>query len=428
MKLLPGKIALLTFLGSLALLAGFISSNTSAEKTKNSLMAGVVKVNITPSTPIRMSGYGGRNEPFKGVHDSLFATTTVFSIGTQKAVIITADLIGFSHDFCKGTTEKITAATGISKDFIMLSANHNHGGPRNRTYGTSVDPEVDKYVGELQQKIVNSVSQASEQLQPAMIGMGLGTCTMNINRRARFADGNVWLGRNPDGPCDHDVSVIRIDDMDRNPIAIHVNWPCHGTVGGQENYQITGDWPGAAARFVEKSFGGKVVVPVTAGASADINPIYGPNDRFQDIEAIGMLLGEEVIRIAETIETFPVEEILASRMTVMAHGKEPLESRAPNQKLESADNVEINLGVLKIGNIAFAGVSGELMTEIGMRVKSESPLKNTVIITHCNGSSGYLCTNASYPEGGYEVMVSRTMPGTEYMISDNLKEMLHAMQ
>jgi hypothetical protein len=167
---------------------------------------------------------------------------------------------------------------------------------------------------------------------------------------------------------------------------------------------------------------------VTAGASADINPIYGPNDRFRDIEAIGMLLGEEVIRIAETIETFPIQQIQAEQVSLMANGKQPLESREPNQVLVSAEDVRINLGVLKIGNIAFAGVSGELMTEIGMRIKAESPLKNTVIITHCNGASGYLCTNASYPEGGYEVQVSRTMPGTEYLISDNLKKMLNSLQ
>ena len=112
----------------------------------------------------------------------------------------------------------------------------------------------------------------------------------------------------------------------------------------------------------------------------------------------------------------------------MANGKKPLESRNPNQKLESNKNVEINLAAMKVGNILFAGVSGELMTEIGMRIKAESPLKNTMIITHCNGSSGYLCTNLSYPEGGYEVMVARTMPGTEYLISENLKKMIYSFK
>ena len=421
-------MSIIALLGIIGAFICFIPVTKEHNSVSSTLHAGSAKVNVTPDTPIPMSGYGNRSEAFKGVHDSLYVTATVFSDGSGKSAIITADLIGFSHSLCDEIIQKIEMTTGIKKDFILLSANHNHGGPRNKAYGDEALPEVEKYVVELQQNIVNAVVQANEKLQPAMIGMGKGTCNMNINRRAKFADGSIWLGRNPDGPCDHDVSVVRIDDLNRNPIALFVNWPCHGTVSGQDNYQITGDWPGASARYVEKAFGGNVIVPVTAGASGDINPIYGPNDNFRDIEAIGMLVGEEVERVVNTIETFPNGNIEALQMTVMANGKKPSESRLPNQKLESNDNVEINLATLKVGNVLFAGVSGELMTEIGMRIKAESPLKNTVIITHCNGSSGYLCTNQAYPEGGYEVMVSRTMPGTEYLISENLKKMIYSFE
>jgi neutral ceramidase len=422
------KISFVIFISILTALLSFITVSKQKDNNENTLLAGASRINITPTTPIRMSGYGNRDESFKGVHDSLYVTATVFSNGSEKSVIITADLIGFTHDFCEATMSKIESEAGIKKEFILLSANHNHGGPVNKTYAKDVSPEIEKYVQSVQQKIITAVKQANNQLQPALIGMGVGICKMNINRRARFADGNVGLGRNPDGPCDHDVAVIRVDDMKKNPIAIHINWPCHGTASGQENYQITGDWPGLAARYIEKEFGKEIIVPVTAGASADINPIYGPNDNFREIETIGMMVGDEVIRVAKTIQTFPNGNIEAIKMTVMAEGKKPSKSRAPNQELESGEKVPINLSALKIGNILFAGVSGELMTEIGMRIKEESPFKNTVIITHCDGSSGYLCTDQAYPEGGYEAMVSRVMPGTEYLISDNLNNMIQSFK
>lgn len=428
MKKRSGIMALLSLLVIFGAFLCFIPKTENNAAQSSTLLAGVSRVNITPQTPIQMSGYGGRDEPFKGVHDSIFVTATVFYDGIEKSAIITADLIGFSNEFCIETIQKIETESGIKKDYVLLSANHNHGGPRNKTYGNDVSPDIEKYVAELQQKIVDAVVEANKKLQPAMIGMGVGTCNMNINRRARLADGNIWLGRNPDGPCDHDVSVVRIDDLNRNPIAIFVNWPCHGTASGQENYQITGDWMGATSRFVGDAFGGNVIVPVTAGASADINPIYGPNDNFNEIEAVGMLVGEEVVNVVTSIQTIPNGTIQATKMTIMANGKKPLESREPNQKLVYDDQVPINLSALKIGHIFFAGVSGELMTEIGMRIKEESPFKNTVIITHCDGSSGYLCTNLAYPEGGYEVMVSRTMPGTEYLISENLKKMFFSFK
>ena len=392
------------------------------------LFAGTAKINITPSTPIIMSGYGNRTEPFKGVHDSIYATAVAFYDGQNKALLLTADVIGFSHPFCHESLDRIEQATGIDREFILLTATHNHGGPSNRAYRDEAPPEVEKYTAELQSKLVTIAKEAASNLQAVKLGTGKGVCTMNINRRARLADGSIWLGRNPDGPCDNDVAVTKIETLDGKPLAILVNWPCHGTVSGQDNYEITGDWPGATARFVEKAFEGQVIVPVTAGASGDINPIYGPNNRFRDIDAIGMLVGEEVVRVANEVETFAAGSIQAAKTTFMASGKKSLASRFPNQQLEPNEDVEIRLSVLKVGKLVFAGISGEVMTEIGMKIKSESPYKNTVILTHCNGNSGYLCTDKAYPEGGYEAMVSRTMPGTADLISENLKKMIRSLE
>lgn len=405
----------------------FGNSNALENSRKNFLSGGTAKVNITPEMPVRMSGYANRKEPFSGIHDSLYAVAMVFSDGKNKVAIVTSDLIGLSSTFCSETTDLIEKETGISKENIMLSAAHNHGGPV--VSGNNATPDEVMYFSRLQKKIIQAVAEASQNLQPILLGSGKGICNMNINRRARFADGNIWLGRNPDGPCDHDVSVVRIDDIDHNPLAIFVNWPCHGTVSGGDNTYITGDWPGATARVVEKAFDNNIVVPVTAGASGNINPIYGPNERcFRDIDAIGMLLGEEVINISKKINTSSGGSVKMVKKTILAKGKKGLKDRSPNQKLESGDDVEIILTVLKVGDILFAGISGELFTEIGMRIKAESVMKNIIVTTHCNGTSGYLCTDEAYPLGGYEIMVTRTMPGTESLIKENLLGMIKSIK
>lgn len=413
---------------SLAIAGTMIVGFNSAKKNESSLNCGAAKVNITPESPTRMSGYAVRKDPFSGVHDSLFATALVFSDGSKKAAIVTTDLIGLSTTFCSEAMDLIEKETGIEKENILLSAVHNHGGPVTRVYGADDAPNEAKYAKDLKLKIVQVVAQASKNLQPALIGAGAGTCTMNINRRARFADGSIWLGRNPDGVCDHDVSVVRINDLANNPIAVFVNWPCHGTVNGETNTLITGDWPGATARFVEKALGNQVIISVTAGASANINPIYGPNDKFEDIDAIGMLVGEQVVEVAKKIKTTSGGTIGAVKKTVVAKGKKGLDSRLPNQKLEPSNDVDINLSVLKVGDIVFAGISGELFTEIGMQIKKESEVKNIIVITHCNGSSGYLLTDEAYPQGGYEVMTSRTMPGTESLIRENILTMIRSVK
>ena len=67
--------------------------------------------------------------------------------------------------------------------------------------------------------------------------------------------------------------------------------------------------------------------------------------------------------------------------------------------------------LLTIGHIALAGVSGEVYTAKGERLKKESPLSATVVVTHCNGSSGYIPSEEGFKRTSYEVQVSHLKPG-----------------
>ena len=337
--------------------------------------AGAFTVDITPGSPVVMSGYSSRDQPFEGIHDKIYARAIVFDNGITKACIIQADLIGFSHDFSDEISNDIMKKTGIPAENILLVAAHNHGGPSTRVYGTNASKELDKYIVQLKKDLVRAAVEADNNKVDAVFGFGRGTCTMNINRRARQANGAIWLGRNPDGPCDTDVDVFKISSLQNTTRALLVNWPCHATTGGQNNRQITGDWPGAAARFVTNELGQNITVAVTAGASADINPIYGPNDKFGDIEAIGMLLGEEIVRVSENIEVSLSDELAVVRRELMVPGKERSASRGPNEEINPAGEERLTLTVLKVGKSVFVGISGELMTEIGMKIKELSPLK-----------------------------------------------------
>jgi hypothetical protein len=387
------------------------------------LSAGTAKMDITPTTRIPMSGYGSRKEPFQAVHDKIFARAVVFRDERHTAAIVAADVIGFSHEFWSDLAERLQREVGIEREHLLLCAAHNHGGPVTRVYNESDSPEVIAYVAELQSKLAAAVQEATNRLRPVRIGAGAGVCNMNINRRARHPTQGIALGRNPDGPCDHEVSVVRIDNQDGTPVSLLFNWPCHGTVLGPRNYDITGDWPGAAARFVEEAFEGEMTAPVTIGASGDINPIYGPHIDFHEVnayafglEAIGMILGEEVVRVARGIAPGAGGPIRASQRVVQVPAKAGDEP-----------TLDIRLTVLKIGTVVFAGVSGEVFNEIGVEVKRRSPYKHTMVVTHCNGSSGYLVTDKAYAEGGYEVRATRAKAGAEKAIVETLEAMINEL-
>jgi neutral ceramidase len=277
--------------------------------------------------------------------------------------------------------------------------------------------------------IVTAVSRAHASLQPARAGFGTGKANVNSNRRAPDGSGGWMLGNNPDGVSDKTVAVIKFETLSGEPIAILSNYSVHGTVLGPANLQISADLPGATSRVVENHYADRVVSPWTSGAAGDQDPIYRVGTDFKNVAALGQILGDEVIRVADAIKTSPRARIRGMQKVVMCAGKRTVQNPGSNQeyKEEDADPVPIRLSLLVINDIAIAGVSGEVLTNIGARLKKESPFNRTLLVTHTNGSSGYLPDDAAYDQVSYEITATHVKRGcAENAIVNGLVEMMNA--
>lgn len=51
---------------------------------------------------------------------------------------------------------------------------------------------------------------------------------------------------------------------------------------------------------------------------------------------------------------------------------------------------------MTIGEIALAGVGGELFTEIGMAIKAQSPFDRTIVVTNLPDGVGYIPSERGY--------------------------------
>ena len=136
--------------------------------------------------------------------------------------------------------------------------------------------------------------------------------------------------------------------------------------------------------------------------------------------------GSEAWRTFSRIETYPVHSLQTADATMTFPGKKPCPDRFPRASYESGLDVEVRLTAFKIGDLVLCGLSGELMNEIGMEVKKGSPFSGTFVVTHSNGSSGYICTDKAFSEGGYEVQVTRLMPGAEGPLTRKFLELIRS--
>lgn len=327
------------------------------------LRAGAARLDITPreGSALPMSGYAGRKEGFQEIHDRLYARAIVVRAADVEVALVVADLIGFSNRLWERFAGRIAADSGIRLDHIVLAGTHTHGGPALGNYpGEPQSPEQSAYLDELEGKLAASVVEAKRNLRPARIGSGTGKASVNINRRAKMAAGDWWLGLNPDGPSDKTVAVVKFETHDGTPFAFLVNYAVHPTVLGPRNMAISADLPGAASRFIEEHFGDRVVALFTAGASGDQDPIYRVGTDFEQVGALGRILGEEALRVASEIRTSPYGRLGAVQRVVSCPGKRSPDRprRRPDGRYQfvDAEPVDIRLSLVMLHHVALAGV------------------------------------------------------------------------
>jgi len=401
---------------------------------KGSLRAGAAIVDITPAeeTPLPMAGYAGRERGHQGVHDRLYVRAIVVDDGSTQAALVGTDAIFIDDASWETLAPRIEKETGIPQNQILLSATHTHAGPNfRRLRGEGSGPGAD-YLNRFENKVTAAVRQAQSRLVPARMGFGTGEAHVNMNRRARLPNGGWWLGVNPDGPSDKTVAVLKFETFGGEPIALYVNYAVHGTVLGQRNLQISGDLPGATSRFVEERLGSDVVVAWTSAAAGDQDPLYRVGDNFDHVDVLGRILGEEVVRVTEGIKTSPRMRIAGMQRVVTCPGKKnpPGPRRRPELDYQflDAEPTSIRLSLLLLNHVAVTGVSGEVLTGINTRLKRESPLAGTVMVTHANGASGYIPDDAAYDQISYEIVVSRVKRGcAEDAVVNGLLDMIDSL-
>jgi hypothetical protein len=76
-------------------------------------------------------------------------------------------------------------------------------------------------------------------------------------------------------------------------------------------------------------------------------------------------------------------------------------------------DVNLNVGLLRVGDVHFARVNGEVYTNIGLGLKKASPASKTLVVTLANGraNSGYIYSDDAFHHLSFQVIGSRLKPG-----------------
>ena len=271
------------------------------------LYAGIARRRINPPLGIDKAGLRLFADPIQAVESDLTATVLVISDGKTKVAIIACDLVVIPTLPAMEARSRVADAIGTPVSHAMLNFSHTHSSPALPGW-TVDDPEQQRLKSNYQEKLfcwlVEAAQEADQQLEPARLGANWGESYIGVYRRETGQDGRDVLGEVPDHPIDPAVGVIRVDDLEGNPIAVLFSYGCHPVTVGPLSMVASTDFPGPARRVVENSMGCKAMFLQACGGN--INPRVGIGfevDCRDSKERVGTMLGGEVLKVASDIRT-----------------------------------------------------------------------------------------------------------------------------
>jgi len=394
--------------------------------------AGVASTVITPEQSMWMSGYAARNKPSEGkVHDLHAKALALQDSQGTRLVIVTVDLLGISRPLRDRLENKANQRYKLLPEFLMLNASHTHCGPvvkerKDSIYGDDfygLSPQQielsRQYVESLEQKILDIIGQAIENLTPAKLSFTHARAGFAMNRRLKTERGYT-ISPNPDGPVDHDVPVLRIDSPDGKLRAVMFGYACHNTT--LSFYEFCGDYAGFAQYYLEESHP-EVTALFIAGCGGDQNPY--PRRTLDLAKQHGRALANGVETALQSPAS-PVRGPIKSALdTVILDFAEPPTREQLEHQLKSSNKYErrhakvlLNeleqtgrirktypylIQVIQFGNdLTMIALSGEVVVDYSLRLKKELAGPKVWVAGYSNDVFGYLPTLRVLKEGGYE--------------------------
>lgn len=396
-------------------------------------------INVPRNAP--MGGYIERVNGDMGVHDELYTRCLTLYDGKTKLVIISNDLLETDMEITLCVRKAINEKFLIPCENIMLCSTHTHSGPAITKWDMSAEDyienqDIKKLKKEIAQTIIDNALMCINNLKPVNIGLSKSECREVAGNRVE-----------ENSISDYSVNTIRIADKNNDVIALVFNYACHPTVLGADNLFISADFPGSAARMLEKHFLKSTALFINGACGNQSTRFTRKSQDFNEVERIGTCIYESVIsalsnmkdtnefiklgaaaeKIKLPVKSFPPREVLVENLISAENDKNNAICRklssgeirlaltryqgarillSLSEILDKSGYITGEIQIFRVGNIEIVGVPVELFVEYGIEIKSKSLSSNTIIAGYANEVLGYVYTKNAALRGGYEVYAS----------------------
>ncbi len=406
------------------------------------LQVGFARADITPPVGTPMTGFGAHYSDKKGareIHDPVEARALFFKHADQEVLIVGMDLCFLSRDEADRFKGAIGRRLDLAPSQILLNASHNHTGPRCGTW-FYLKP-ARKFLHMLEEKLVEVSVTASESLEDVTMWAGETTSKLPVNRRLPNPEtGEIDFAPNPKGSIYQYLPFVLFKNAEGNPVHVMFSVAAHPSniKGVDRSFHISADYPGVAARLIDKHLGqtGALFLQGAAGcAKCSIVPGKDqfPSGTWEEVEKAGGIVAHELIAALDQ-DLAPIDPALFVRSIEMHWPLQPSMGKEGYQKVvedpethaesiaevkgvwakdmldrlesgyELPTDVPITAHGIKLGSeFRIVAIEGEMVDALGHQIRNSYDSGITMPLGYSNGCQMYLPTSEMVDEGGYEV-------------------------
>lgn len=448
------------------------------------ILVGVATTGITPESPVALSGQL-TTRISRSVESPITATAIAMESRNNgkpndQAIIVSCDLLEITEEMIEKLRQNLKdRLPDFDVKKLFLNATHTHTAPVLREGWYDIPANIiqpAEYERFLTEHLSDLVVRAWEARRPGAVGWGLGHAVVAQNRRAVYADGHAEMYGRADVPNfrslegyeDHDVDVLFFWNRDKKLIAVAINIACPAQEV-EVSSKIDADFWHEVKAILQQRYSKDLCMLGWIGAAGDQSPhlMYRKKAEERMRQLRGLTRSQEIARrICQAVDEaydaaqkdirinvpmvhkveqikLPVrevtdEEFANARAMVKSLSKNPRNRRmtvlhedviARYQRQKSNPNYEMELHVIRLGDVVICTNSFELFTDFGIQIKARSRALQTFVIQLTGHGGYYVPTAKAVRGGGYSAVVENNIvgPGGGQILVDKTVERINSL-
>lgn len=385
------------------------------------LLGGAASRVITPDPLLPVSGGVGIPKAALENKGDLFVRAMVLQQGETKVALVGIDNLGWPAVLGDQARALIS---DIHPQNILIGATHTHSAPD--AYGfpdeTGKSHADMGYLNWCTEQIAEAVNEALANLEPVDLKVAYGEVTKGISY-------NYYAPELYDPNC----GVIQlISKKSGKALGTLVNYAVHPEVIGSKRGILSPDLCGPLYQTIEEAGGGVAVFFNGAQGgmvTADNRRADGEDNTWEECVRIGNLLGNEALRLVNSVETVQNPQLEISARTIQF----PIDSDIMKMVLKysplgytTTEDFKVNTiqNLISIGPAKMLTIPGEALPNIGYYLKRKMNSEYPFLLGLTNDAFGYILTKVDFNSFKRYDYVSKTSLGEytgEILIEESIK-------